>query len=187
MPESIFASLKIALLMKIQSFVKCTCCTLSYPLSHHDSVFYVLILLSEALFLPFKSISSMGINKVELNMSWSRYEDVKAVWHLFSHSEIKYNVLIPNASDRINRNDLRFPPWEFCTKPPLDTHRMLAHTQTPVVGAVIDLVGVVKAGEHSSNLLIQSIIYVHLSRPLRVGGGKTVVFVSVVCWLWRKM
>lgn len=78
--------------------------------------------------LAFKSISSMGINKVELNMSWSRYEDVKAVWHLFSHSEIKYNVLIPNASDRINRNDLRFPPWEFCTKPPLDTHTACSRT-----------------------------------------------------------
>lgn len=138
--------------------------------------------------LAFKSISSMGINKVELNMSWSRYEDVKAVWHLFSHSEMKYNVLIPNASDRINRNDLRFSPLGILHKTtPRHTHRMLAHTQTPVVGAVIDLVGVVKAGEHSSNLLIQSIIYVHLSRPLRVGGGKTVVFVSVVCWLWRKM
>lgn len=121
--------------------------------------------------LAFKSISSMGINKVELNMSWSRYEDVKAVWHLFSHSEMKYNVLIPNASDRINRNDLRFPPLGILHKTtPRHTHRMLAHTQTPVVGAVIDLVGVVKAGEHSNNLLIQSIIYVHLSRPLRVGG-----------------
>lgn len=128
MPESIFASLKIALLMKIQSFVKCTCCTLSYPLSHHDSVFLCPYLVVWGTLLAFKSISSMGINKVELNMSWSRYEDVKAVWHLFSHSEIKYNVLIPNASDRINRNDLRFPPWEFCTKPPLDTHTACSRT-----------------------------------------------------------
>lgn len=123
--------------------------------------------------LAFKSISSMGINKVELNMSWSRYEDVKAVWHLFSHSEMKYNVLIPNASDRINRNDLRFPPGNSAQNhPSTHTPHARAHTQTPVVGAVIDLVGVVKAGEHSSNLLIQSIIYVHLSRPLRVGGEK---------------
>lgn len=129
--------------------------------------------------LAFKSISSMGINKVELNMSWSRYEDVKAVWHLFSHSEMKYNVLILNASDRINRNDLRFPPREFCTKPPLDTHRMLAHTQTPVVGAVIDVVGVVKAGEHSSNLLIQKHNLCSLASAVRC--GKTVQSLSVSC------
>lgn len=63
-------------------------------------------------------------------MSWSRYEDAKAVWHLFSHIEMKYNVLILNASDRINRNDLRFSPEELSTKPPPHTHAS-AHTQTP--------------------------------------------------------
>lgn len=83
---------------------------------------------------------------------------MKAVWHLFSHSEMKYNVLILNASDRINRNDLRFfPPGILHKTTPRHTHtpHARAHTQTPVDCAVIDLVGVVKAGEHSGNLLIQ--------------------------------
>lgn len=130
--------------------------------------------------LAFKSISSMGINKVELNMSWSRYEDVKAVWHLFSHSEMKYNVLILNASDRINRNDLRFPPGNSAQNHP-STHTACsrAHTQTPVVGAVIDVVGVVKAGEHSSNLLIQKHNLCSLESAVRC--GKTVQSLSVSC------
>lgn len=62
-------------------------------------------------------------------MRWSRYEDVKAVWHLFSHIEMKYNVLILNASDRINRNDLRFFPEEFSAKPPLHPST-LTHTRS---------------------------------------------------------
>lgn len=88
-------------------------------------------------------------------MSSSRYEDVKAVWHLFSHIEMKYNVLILNASDRINHNDLRFPPQGVqCKTNPLFTHMhihtcMHAHLN-PHNCAVMALVGVVKAGEHTA-------------------------------------
>lgn len=106
-------------------------CCASPPLSHHDSVFMSLILLSEALFLPLNQFPSWGLiklNWIELNMSWSRYEDAKAVWHRFSNTEMKYNVLILNASDRINCNDLRFFPGEFSAQPPLVTH-VCTHTQ----------------------------------------------------------
>lgn len=67
-------------------------------------------------FLPLNQFPSWGLiklNWIELNMSWSRYEDAKAVWHLFSNTEMKYNMLILNAADRINCNDLRFFPGEF--------------------------------------------------------------------------
>lgn len=99
----------------------------SPSLSSTMTVFMSLILLSEALFFPLNQFPPWGLiklNWIELNMSWSRYEDVKAVWHLFSHIEIKYNVLILNASDRINRNDLRFfPPSRVLqTHPNTHTH-----------------------------------------------------------------
>lgn len=95
--------------------------------SHRYSVLMSLILLSAALVLPLNQFPSWGLIKlkwIELNMSWSRYEDAKAVWHLLSNTEMKYNVLILNASDRINCNDLRFPPHpgELSTQPPLHTH-----------------------------------------------------------------
>lgn len=61
---------------------------------------------------------------------------------------MKYNVLILNASDRINRNDLRFSPEELSTKP-LHTH-MQARTHRHRDHVVIALVGVVKAGEHTA-------------------------------------
>lgn len=138
--------------------------------------------------LAFKSISSMGINKVELNMSWSRYEDVKAVWHLFSHSEMKYNVLIPNASDRINRNDLRFPPWEFCTKPPLDTHTPHARAHTNTRRWCSNWLGWGgKSWRTQQQLTHSKHNLCSLESAVTCGGEKTVVFVSVVCWLWRKM
>lgn len=56
---------------------------------------------------------------------------------------------------------------------------MLAQTQTPV-GAVIDVVGVVKAGEHSSNLLIQKHNLCSLESAVRCG-GKTVQSLTVSC------
>lgn len=145
---------------------------LSLPLSHHDSVFMSLILLSEALFLPLNQFPPWGLIKLnwnELNMSWSRYEDAKAVWHLFSHIEMKYNVLILNASDRINRNDLRFFPEELSAKPPLHIHTH-TYAHTPRDCGVIALVGAVKAGEHTAvSHWFRSVIYVQLSLPLAPG------------------
>ena len=141
---------------------------LSLPLPHHDLVLMSLILLSEALFLLLNQFLPWGLiklNWIELNMSWSRYEDAKAVWHLFSYIEMKYNVLILNASDRINHNDLRFFPKEFSTKPPLYPHPHIPHDC-----AVIALVGVVKARELTAvTHWFRSVIYVQSSLLLAPG------------------
>lgn len=137
--------------------------------------------------LAFKSISSMGINKVELNMSWSRYEDVKAVWHLFSHSEMKYNVLIPNASDRINCNDLRFPPGNSAQNHP-STHTPHARAHTNTRRWCSNWLGWGgKSWRTQQQLTHSKHNLCSLESAVTCGGGKTVVFVSVVCWLWRKM
>lgn len=132
----------------------------------------------------FKSISSTGINKVEmkLNTSWSRYNDTKAVWHLFSYIEMKYNVLILNAYDRINCNDLRFfSSWRSLGT----TEHSSTQTHTPYTCVVIDSAGLVKAEEYTAVThwfrRLTSLQYSRLFAP-----GQNDVSVSNVCWSWTK-
>lgn len=121
----------------------------------------------------------MGINKVEMN--WTE-DELRKIWRCdsgvasHSHIEMKYNVLILNASDRINHNDLRFSPWGVQHKNP-----------TPRDRAVIALVGVVKAREHTAVAhWFRSVIYVQPSL-FGASGENGTVSVSIVCWLWTKM
>lgn len=131
MPESIFASLKIALLMKIQSFVKCTCCTLSYPLSHHDSVFYVLILLSEALFLPLNQFPPWGL--IKLNWTWAE-ADMK-MWRQcgISFHIVKLNIMCLSQMPLTGLTAMiyGFPPGNSAQNhPSTHTPHARAHTNT---------------------------------------------------------
>lgn len=97
---------------------------------------------------------------------------------------MKYNGLILNASDRINRNDLRFFLRGVSAKipPPNTSQSTLLHKHTSCSCAVISLVGGLKTGERTAVIhCFTSLIYVQSS--LLLAPGKSCYCVCQHCAL----